>query len=54
MTGTPTADEVQAVTAAIIDKIIDAGGTIDFKVQPVARAAILALDTLRSQRSDKT
>ena len=39
--------EVDAVTSAIIDAIIGSGGSIDFKVQRVAGAAISALDRVR-------
>ena len=39
--------DVEAVTTAIIGAIIDSGGSIDFKVQPVAIAAISALDRVR-------
>lgn len=53
MAGDPDPREVEVVTEAMIDVIIDAGGSIDFKVQPVARAAIAALGRLREGRAPK-
>lgn len=44
----PSQREIEAVTDAIIDVILDAGASIDFEVQPVALAAIAALDKVRN------